>query len=245
MDWEAPGRQFANGNDDSVDKQLTELYMSNILDLASEWGCKAVIFDLDGTILDNNAFHLESWKQYLQRIGREMSDEEYNEKINGRTNRDVVKYLYGEHLSEEEIWKYTMEKEALYRELYQPHIKPVPGLLELLDVLHDKQVPMAIATSGVEVNIRFMFDNVPIEKYFRKVVDSSYITNGKPDPEIFLKAAEFLETPPGECLVFEDAVVGVNAARAANMKVIAVLTTHLPEELEAADRIVNDYTELL
>lgn len=219
--------------------------MAKMLDLLSELGCKAVIFDLDGTILDNNAFHLESWKQYLRKINREMSDEEYNEKVNGRTNRDVVKYLYGNHLSEEEIWKYTMEKEALYRELYKPHIKPVQGLEELLAVLDGEGIPMAIATSGVQVNIDFMFENVPIEQYFHKVVDSSYITNGKPNPEIFLKAAEFLDTAPDECLVFEDAVVGVNAARAANMKVIAVLTTHTSEELEAADLIVTDYTELL
>ena len=219
--------------------------MSKISELLNTFNSRAVIFDLDGTLLDNNAFHLESWKQYLRQINREMSDEEYNEKINGRTNRDVVKYLYGENLSEDEIWKYTMEKEALYRELYKPHIAPVAGLMDLLKQLDNLQVPMAIATSGVQVNIDFMFEHVPIKKFFRKVVDSSYITRGKPDPEIFLKAAEFLQTPPSECLVFEDAVVGVKAAKAAGMKVVAVLTTHTSDELSGSDLIVQDYRELL
>lgn len=219
--------------------------MSKISELLNTFNSRAVIFDLDGTLLDNNAFHLESWKQYLRQINREMSDEEYNEKINGRTNRDVVKYLYGENLSEDEIWKYTMEKEALYRELYKPHIAPVAGLMDLLKQLDKLQVPMAIATSGVQVNIDFMFEHVPIKKFFRKVVDSSYITRGKPNPEIFLKAAEFLQTPPSECLVFEDAVVGVKAAKAAGMKVVAVLTTHSSDELSGSDLIVQDYRELL
>lgn len=215
-----------------------------ITDIMREWNCKAVIFDLDGTMLDNNAFHLRSWKQYLQNIGREMSDEEYNEKINGRTNRDVVKYLYGNDLSEEEIWKYTLEKESLYREMYLPHIAPMPGLVRLLERLDRENIPMAIATSGIQVNIDFMFDHVPVRKYFKKVVDSSYITKGKPDPEIFLKTASFLEVPPANCLVFEDAVVGIRAAKAAGMKVIAVLTTHDREELGEADMIVDDYTGL-
>ena len=103
----------------------------------------------------------------------------------------------------------------LYRELYKPHIAPVEGLTALLDLLSRHQVPMAIATSGIAVNIEFMFENVPIRQHFRKVVDSSYITKGKPNPEIFLKAAAYLDTPPEKCLVFEDAVVGITAARAA------------------------------
>lgn len=216
----------------------------NIIEILERLNCKAVIFDLDGTILDNNEYHLESWKQYLKNIGREMSDEEYNEKINGRTNRDVVKYLYGNDLSEEDIWKFTLEKEAIYRSLYKPFIAPVEGLIPLLEDLHGHDVPMAIATSGIQVNIDFMFENVPIKKYFRKVVDSSYIKKGKPDPEIFLTTAALLDVPPGLCLVFEDSVVGIRSAKAAGMKVAAVATTHAKEELADADMIIDDFREL-
>lgn len=216
-----------------------------IMEILKQFNCKAVIFDLDGTILDNNAFHLKTWKQYLKDIGREMTDEEFNKHLNGRTNKDVVRYLYGEQSSDEEITRHTLAKESLYRKLYKPFIKPVEGLTELLAVLNQEGVPMAIATSGIKPNIEFMFENVPIKKYFKIVVDSSFISRGKPDPEIFLKAAEFLNMPPAECLVFEDAVVGINSAKAAGMRVIAIATTEPKQELKDADMIIDLYNELL
>lgn len=209
--------------------------------IIDEFEVKAAIFDLDGTLIDNNAFHLETWKKYVKNIGRKISEEEYNANINGRTNRDAIEYIYGRKMCEEEALKYTLEKEALYREIYQPHIKPVPGLLELLEVLQDKKIPMAIATSGIQVNIDFMFENIPIKKYFKTVVDSSHIIKGKPDPEIYLKAAFILGVAPQNCLVFEDSVVGIDAARAAGMKVIAVATTHPKEELSGAGMIIDNY----
>jgi len=100
---------------------------------------------------------------------------------------------------------------------------------------------MAIATSGIQPNIDFMFENIPIEKYFTAVVNSSHIKKGKPDPEIYLKVASLLNVPPKNCLVFEDAVVGIKSAKAAGMKVIAVATTQPKEELSEADMIVDDY----
>jgi len=201
----------------------------------------AVIFDLDGTLIDNNSYHLKSWKKYLENIGRDISEEEYNKNINGRTNKDVIEYIFERKMSEEEILKYTLEKEAVYRELYLPFIKPVEGLTELLEILHEKNIPMAIATSGIQPNIDFMFENLPIKKYFNTVVNSSHISKGKPHPEIYLKTASLLNISPENCLVFEDAVVGINSAKAAGMKVIAIATTHPREELSGADMIVDNF----
>ncbi len=209
--------------------------------ILDEFDAKAVIFDLDGTLIDNNSFHLKTWKKYVKNIGRNISEEEYNANINGRTNKDAIEYIYGRKMSDEEILKYTLEKEALYREIYQPFISPVPGLIELLEILKTKNIPMAIATSGIQLNIDFMFEHVPIKKYFKAVVNSSHITKGKPDPEIYIKTASLLGIPPKNCLVFEDAVVGIKSAKAAGMKVIAVATTHPKEELSGADMIVDDY----
>ncbi|MEO8719961.1 MAG: HAD family phosphatase [Ginsengibacter sp.] len=203
---------------------------------------KAVIFDLDGTLLDNNSFHLKSWIEYLKNIGRNISEKEYNKNINGRTNKDVIEYIYDRKMSSEEILKYSLEKEALYRKLYQPFIEPVTGLIEFLEILNKKNIPMAIATSGIQPNIDFMFQHVPIEKYFKIVINSSHITKGKPDPEIYLKVASLLNISPQNCLVFEDAVVGIKSAKDAGMKVIAVATTQTIEELSIADMIVNNYT---
>lgn len=212
--------------------------------ILNEFDSKAVIFDLDGTLLDNNSYHRESWVEYLTSIGRHISEEEFNKNINGRTNKDVVEYIYGKNKSDEEITKHTLEKEALYRKIYKPFIKPVNGLIEFLEILKNKNIPMAIATSGIQPNIDFMFENIPIKKYFKTVVNSSHITKGKPDPEIYLKVALLLNVPPKNCLVFEDAVVGIRSAKAAGMKVIAVATTQPKEELAVADMIVDDYKKL-
>lgn len=225
--------------DESLNTMVnTESRVSNLL---NEFETRAVIFDLDGTLLDNNSYHLKSWIEYLKNKGRVISEQEYNAHINGRTNRDVIQYIYNREMAEDEILQYSLEKEALYREIYEPFIKPVPGLLNFLQILEHKHIPMAIATSGIQPNIDFMFEQVPIRKYFKAVVNSSHIVKGKPDPEIYLKAASMLGVPPAYCLVFEDAVVGINAAKAAGMKVVAVATTQPKAELSGADRIVDDY----
>lgn len=218
-----------------------EFVQSPIEGILDEYNAKAVIFDLDGTLIDNNSYHLETWKKYLENIGRNISDEEYNANINGRTNKDVIQYIFSSKMNDEDILKYSLEKEALYRKIYRPFIKPVNGLLKLLETLKNKNIPMAIATSGIQPNIDFMFGHIPIEKYFKAVVNSSHIKKGKPDPEIYLKAASLLGVLPKNCLVFEDAVVGINSAKAAGMKVIAVATTQPKDELFGADMIVDDY----
>lgn len=205
---------------------------------------KAAIFDLDGTLIDNNTYHLQSWLQYLKDRNREISEEEYKAKVNGRTNKDVIEYIFGRKMDDAEAMVYALEKEAIYRQLYQPHIVPVPGLLALLQKLKDNNIPMAIATSGIQVNIDFMFDHIPVQQYFDVVVNSSHISKGKPNPEIYLKTAQLLHVAPENCLVFEDAVVGINSAKAAGMKVIGLLTTHSAEELAGADALIKDYTEL-
>ena len=205
---------------------------------------KAVIFDLDGTLIDNNSFHLKSWIQYLKNQNREISEEEYKANVNGRTNKDVIEYIYGRKMADAEAMVYAQEKEAIYRQLYQPHIVPVAGLLPLLQQLKSDNIPMAIATSGIQVNIDFMFDNIPIRQYFDVIVNSSHISKGKPDPEIYIRTAQLLNVAPENCLVFEDAVVGINSAKAAGMKVIGVLTTHSAAELSGADALIKDYTEL-
>ena len=109
-----------------------DYYIDRIID---SMNIKAVIFDLDGTLIDNNAYHLLSWKQYLKNIGREISGEEYKKHINGRTNKDAIEYIYGRKMNDAEAMQYALEKEAIYRDMYRPFIKPVDGLLALLEAL--------------------------------------------------------------------------------------------------------------
>ncbi|MEP6616236.1 MAG: HAD family phosphatase [Ginsengibacter sp.] len=215
-----------------------ENYLENLL---NKMNTKAVIFDLDGTLIDNNSFHLISWKRYIKKTGRDISEEEYKKYINGRTNKDAVEYIYGKKMSDEEALQYTLEKEEIYRNLYKPVIKPIAGLVDFLQHLQQLGIPMAIATSGIQVNIDFMFDNIPIKKYFKVVVNSADIKHGKPDPEIYLKTASMLGFSPKQCLVFEDSMVGIQAAKAARMKVVAIATTHPREELKDANMIIENY----
>ncbi|WP_336514569.1 HAD family phosphatase [Pollutibacter soli] len=216
----------------------------NIQQIIESRQIAAVIFDLDGTLVDNNAFHLKSWMKYISDLGIVITEEEYNANINGRTNHDAAEYIYKRSLTKEEGATFALEKEAVYREMYAPHIAPVPGLMELLEKLKQLEIPMAIATSGIQPNIDFLFEHIPIKKYFSVIVNSAHIIKGKPDPEIYLKASALLDVRPYNCLVFEDAVVGIKSAKAAGMEVIALSTTHPKEELFLADRIIADYREL-
>ena len=217
---------------------------NSVKKMVEEFDLQAVIFDLDGTLIDNNGFHLKTWKKYLENSGKSMTDAEFNLHLNGRTNTDAIKYIYGYGLSREEVKKHTEDKEALYRILYKPFIEPVKGLLPFLETLLKMKIPMAIATSGVQSNIDFFFDNIQVKQYFVAVVNSSHIKKGKPDPEIYLKTASILKVNPAHCLVFEDAVVGLQSARDAGMKVIALTTTQTKEELKDADLIIQNFADL-
>jgi beta-phosphoglucomutase family hydrolase len=219
--------------------------MPGIEKITAAWNIQAVIFDLDGTMINNNAFHLASWQQYLTAAGIEIGEKEYRANINGRTNKDAIEYIYQRKMTDEEAMVYALEKEMLYRKLYEPFIKPVDGLLELLGILEKHQFPLGIATSGIQVNIDFFFKHIPIQQFFSAVISSAHITKGKPDPEIFLKTAATLGVSPDRCLVFEDAAVGVSAAKKAGMKVIALTTTQTTPELFEANLIIKDFTDLL
>jgi beta-phosphoglucomutase family hydrolase len=205
---------------------------------------KAVIFDLDGTLLDNNDVHLKAWKQYLKEHKKQISDEDFKKNISGRTNKDAIEHIYQKEMTEDEASEYYLEKEEIYRKMYESDIAPITGLQAFLEELHKHKVAMAIATSGIQVNIDFMFHHVPIKKYFKKIVNSGDVSKGKPDPEIFLKAAEALHIPTENCIIFEDSIAGVRAGKSAGMKVVALTTTHTPEELKEADLVIKDYNEI-
>lgn len=204
---------------------------------------KAVLFDIDGTLLDNNEYHKKAWMQYLKDQGKEISDEEFNEYISGRTNKDAVEHLYGE-ITEEETNNHSLKKEEIYRKMYEPFIAPINGLIEFLKELKEHNIVMALATSGIQENIDFMFEHVLIKKYFKTIIQAKDVEKGKPEPEIFLKTAEALDMPAENCIVFEDSISGVQAGKAAGMKVVALTTTHSPEELHEADLVIKDYTEV-
>src|SRR3954462_14571155 len=114
---------------------------------------KAAIFDLDGTLLDNNEVHLKAWKKYLKDNGMEISDEDFKKNISGRTNKDAVAHIYNKEMSEKDASRHYLKKEEIYRNMYEKDISPIAGLTEFLKHLKNHDITMAIATSGIQVNI--------------------------------------------------------------------------------------------
>lgn len=209
--------------------------------MTTDWG---VIFDMDGTLLDNNPHHLQAWQAMCRRYGRALTEEEYREKLSGKTSADTLKYLFGDQLSKEELRAFRREKEKLYHALLAPGIEPLPGLVTLLDELRAREVPTAIASSGSPANIDLGLEHLGIRPYFKVVVNSSMIQHGKPDPEIYLLTAEKIGIAPERCVAFEDSLTGIASAKAAGMQVIALTTTLSAAELPPAHKIIPDYTAI-
>lgn len=218
--------------------------VSLIQSIIERHGIEAAIFDLDGTILDNNSYHLKAWLQYLKDKNITITQEEYNENMSGRKNKDVLEYVFKRKLSDEEVKKYSYEKEAVYRQIYEPHIKEISGFTRLLKYLKERSVKLAIATSGIQPNIDFMFKHLPLRNYFQEIVRGAEVKNGKPEPEIYLLTAEKLRVAASHSLVFEDSTPGIESGKSAGMLVAALTTTHRREEMTNADYVINNFDGL-
>jgi beta-phosphoglucomutase len=205
----------------------------------------AVIFDMDGTLVNNMTYHENAWMAFLEKNRVEMTKAEFEEKHYG-TIDEVVPRIIGDHLSAEEIKRLGDEKEAIYRELYRPHIEEIKGLTPFLKALRQQAYPLALATMGDRNNIAFTLENLKLHSFFEVIISGEEVRKGKPAPEIFLKAAARLKVPAERCLVFEDSISGIEAARHANMQVAAITTTHPPAELPAGDLvcIIDNFLEL-
>ena len=202
----------------------------------------AFIFDMDGVLVDSNPTHKIALKQFCKKHGYDLSEQDLREKIYGRTNRDWLLNLFG-NLSDETVRAYAEEKEALFRELYVD-IKPLDGLHSFLEKLDRAGIPTAIATSAPRANVDFTVSRTHIGRFFPVILDDSFVTKGKPDPQIYLKSAKALGIKPGQCVVFEDSISGVTAAKRAGCKVVGVTTTHTREELTETDLNIDNFESL-
>jgi beta-phosphoglucomutase family hydrolase len=208
---------------------------------------RAFIFDMDGTIVDNMAVHIQTWRGMLSGMGIDITAEEFLRRANGRTNVEIMRMLIEENLTDDEVQVLADRKEAHYRQLYGPQMKAVKGFGELVQQAKGLGIRLALATSAPRENIDFVLDGLAIRGDFDTVVGADNIEKSKPDPEIFLTAAQRLGVTPAECVVFEDSYAGLEAARRAGMAVIALATTHDASafaELTYLDRIVGDFSEL-
>jgi beta-phosphoglucomutase len=208
---------------------------------------RAFVFDMDGTIVDNMAFHTDSWLEFFARRGKNYDPDAFFRETAGAQGREILRERLGADIPDDEIAVLAQEKDALYREMYEPHLSTIDGFDDLVEQAGVRGVKLAVATSAPPANIVFTLDGLDIRRHFDAVVGAADVKRGKPHPDVFLKAAEQLGVAPEDCIVFEDAPLGVEAAKRAGMRAV-VLTTTLPAEAFAeydnVIRIVSDFSEL-
>jgi beta-phosphoglucomutase family hydrolase len=205
---------------------------------------RAFIFDMDGTLVDNMRFHTEAWGKMLAENGVAMNAHDFLVKTAGKTNREIMPTVF-EGITDERIAELGNRKETLYQELFLPHRAPVAGAIRFLEEAKRLGIKMAVATAAPVVNVEFILDGLDLRKYFAAVTTAADITNGKPNPEIFLKSAEKLGVEPQNCLVFEDAVGGFEAAQRAGMQSIGIATVNSVEEILALASVREAHADFL
>ncbi len=198
----------------------------------------ALIFDMDGVIVDSNPVHRKVWAEYNRRFGVE-TDENMQQRMYGRRNDDIVRDFLGAHLADEEVRAHGAAKERLFRDTIRTGLEEtlVPGVRDFLE--RHRGQPIGMATNAEPANVEFLLDAARLRPYFRAVVDGHQVSHAKPHPEIYLRAAELLGVEPRECVVFEDSLTGIEAARAAGMAVVGVTTSH--EELPGVALAIRDF----
>lgn len=207
---------------------------------------RAVLFDLDGTMVDNMRYHTDAWIEMARKLGHELTREYFQREFSGRKNEELFPLLLGRPLDPSELVRLAEEKESRYRELYAPHVRPLEGLEALLDRLATRGIAVGIATAAPEKNREFVLDRLGLSARISVVVGAEQVEHGKPAPDLFLAAAQQLACQPSATLVFEDAVLGVQAGRAAGMSVCGVTTGESADVLLAAGAhfAIRDFTEL-
>jgi beta-phosphoglucomutase family hydrolase len=203
----------------------------------------AAIFDMDGVVADNMAYHTKAWEKFLQKYSPGLEIGDVSSKY-GMTNSDLMSFVLSRKLTPDEVERYGEEKEQYYRELYAADMAPLPGLVDFLRELKSAGMRTVVATSAPRSNADFLLGGLKIRPFFDAVIHAGHVTRGKPEPEIYLTAASRVGCRPDACVVFEDAMAGIEAGRRAAMTVVGVATTFPPEKLTGARLVIKDFREV-
>lgn len=208
---------------------------------------KALIFDLNGTMINDMEFHTRAWHHILnQDLGKNFTWDETKAQMYGKNEEMLVRVFGANHFTEGEMRALSLNKEKRYQEAFLPHLQLLPGLHEFLERAYEKNIPMAIASAAIMFNIDFVLDNLNIRHFFKAIVSADDVTLSKPHPETFLSAAALLQVVPEDCLVLEDVPKGAEAAQNAGMKAVILTTTHQPAEFSHLSNILHysaDYND--
>ena len=201
------------------------------------------LFDWDGVIIDSHNQHEKSWSKLAEEENKVLPDNFFKMTF-GMRNENIIPNFFGNWIdvtNQEEVTRLADRKEEIYREIIiSDGIEPLPGVRDLLQSLKSEEIACSIASSTPIANIETVMGMIELSDYFDAITAAEDVSNGKPNPEVFLKAAEKIKVDPKNCVVFEDAHVGIEAGLAANMQIIAVATTHPVESLGNAHMVTEN-----
>lgn len=205
---------------------------------------KGIIFDLDGTMVDNMIVHHQAWQRKLKALGLDLTMEEVRQQIHG-VNEEILLRLFGDRFTPEQRSRYAYEKEAEYRKIFKSSLQLIRGLPEYLVLLKKLNVPLGIGSAAPKENVDFVLDNLELRSHFKTTLHAGDVSKGKPDPEIYEKVALRMHLPVGECIIFEDSPTGAEAAQRAGSPIVIITTTHTREEFARFSNVltfIEDYT---
>ena len=198
----------------------------------------AILWDLDGVVVDSFNGHFHAWQRIFAELGEPFTLDDFTRTF-GMNNRGILHTLLAREMEEQEFWALSERKERYFRDAIRGNCRLLPGVADWLRRFDRLGLKQAIASSAPQENIDALLDELGVRRWFAAVASGAKL-RGKPDPAVFLLAASLLRVEPGACLVIEDAVAGVEAAKRAGMRCLAVLTTNPPQKLARADGIVQD-----
>ncbi|QGJ69465.1 Phosphorylated carbohydrates phosphatase [Planctomycetales bacterium 10988] len=203
-----------------------------------------VIFDMDGVLVDSYDAHLKCWQRLAEEIDQPLTQREF-ELYFGRTAREMIRELWGQDsLTDEEITKLEARKESFYHEMLEEEFPEMPGAKTLIENLQKEGFKIAVGSSGPPENVNIIIEQMSLAPFLNGAINGNMVEKGKPDPAIFLKAAEAMQIDPSHCLVIEDAPPGIEAAHAAGMTCIGIASTgRTVEELQAAEEVITQLSQ--
>ena len=207
---------------------------------------KGAIFDFNGTLFWDTAFHDRAFDIFLEKHGVQLTDEEKRVKIHGQTNPDIMRGIFGNHMTEKQIHDFSQDKELIYRGLCKNDLKLASGAEELFDFFKAKGIPFTIATSAGIENVSFYFENMHLDRWFSldKVVYNNGTFRGKPHPDVFINAAGKLELLPEQTVIFEDSVPGIEAAENAGAGKIYIVNSYGENYSRFSHDIITDFSQV-
>lgn len=217
-----------------------------MLTLPNQQSVKGIIFDLNGTMVDDMIIHHKAWQRKLASLGLEMTFEEVRQTVHG-INEEIIERLFPGRFSAEEVKQIAWEKEAEYRDIFRPELKLIDGLPEFLAQLNAMGIPKGIGTAAPKENLDFVMDELNLRSNFSSLIHSGDVKKGKPDPEVFELVAQGIGVPLNECLVFEDSPTGAEASFRGGAASVIITTTHTPDEFAYLGNVVHtmkDYSQI-